>query len=324
MIRLAGSDEAGPSVAAPSATPWSSPPRCLAVDRPRPSSLTALLLEAPCPAVSVAGLLRARCRIEDAVSGVAGAPPLHIDRFRLGSCGPGPTVSPGRPFVPGPATLRRAVGLDAVDRCHRGRVATPAAAVADVLAGAADTGHGAPWWAPAWAALDTGSRAAVQAAAVAWASRLWCGLDWAALGPSAVVATRGERWRCRAADWLTVHGRVDVRVGGAHPAGDAWLVVLGGVAPEHWLPLLGLPALVAALSRGPAAAAGRVVGWWPDTDQVRVCAVDDATVQVTAGAVAAVAEQWWRAERPVPGGPARPGGHGRRHPLNVQRRGRSA
>lgn len=273
-----------------------------AVDRV--AALTDLLVGGGRPRVTPSGMARAEARITGGVRGAVADRPLRVDRFRLarhGRDGPSPA------FVAGPSTLRRAVGLDAVDRCRRGAAATPVDAVGGVLAdaeAAVASGQPCPWWAERWSRMPAGERAVSQAAAVAWATRLWTGIDWVRLGRGTVLATRDQRWRCPTAAWLTLHGRVDVRVGSPTPGGGTYLVVSGGVAPPRWEPPLALPVLVAVLARGPEAAPGRVVGWWPDSGQVRVAAVDDQLLDAVASEVAQLAADWWRHAPdggPVPG-----------------------
>lgn len=252
--------------------------------------LARLLASPAAGGVTTVGVADAAATVAVAVTGPPPMAPLRLDRRVLSG------AAPAAPFRPTPARCRRAIGLDAVDACLRGRHRSAAEAVASVLAGAEDayrTGERAPWWAAWWAGLGAGGRAVVQAEAVAWATRLWTGVDWQALTSRPVIVSRDDRWRCPSARWLTVHGRVDVLVpGGTDRGGSASLVVGSGPAPPAWAAALALPALVAALTRGAGATMARVVGWWPDTGQVRVLPVDDRVLGSAAATVAASASAW--------------------------------
>lgn len=261
-----------------------------ALDRPAPAALADLLAEAPARP-SRAGVDDARRRVAEAAG--RARPPLQIDRRVLLAALQAPTgvdAAAGEPFRPAAGRCRRAIGLDAVDACLRGRHASAAEAVAAVLAdveGRRLAGQAVPWWAGWWATLGAGGRSAVRAEAVGWATRLWTGVAWSRLPAPAVVVSRDGRWRPPAAPWLTVRGRVDIRVDLGGGVGSH-LVVGEGQAPAQWAVLLSLPVLVGLLGGGRGVPGTRVVGWWPDTGQVRVADVDDAVLGACAGAVADV------------------------------------
>lgn len=260
------------------------------IERAAPVILADLLSDAPAR-LSADGIEAARHRLVAAVTGPSAAR-LQLDR-RLLLAGlqepPEPDVVT-EPFRPTAGRCRRAIGLDAVDACVRGRHASAAEAVTAVLGDVEDrrrAGQAVPWWAGWWATLGAGGRAAVQAEAVAWATRLWTGVAWPHLPAPPVVVSRDVRWRPAGAPWLTLRGRVDVRVDLSASAGSH-LVVGEGPAPATWAPLLAFPVLVSLFGSGPGVPATRVVGWWPDTGQVRVADVDDRVLHACAAAVADV------------------------------------
>ncbi|MDA8267398.1 MAG: hypothetical protein M0013_03365 [Actinomycetota bacterium] len=280
------------------------------VEWDRPRALAELLVGAPESSVTAAGVAAARLELERSLpahdpygrSGIT----LRLDRRRFAALRNQPGASVDTPFTWSPLRCRRAIGLDALDRCVRGRATTASQAVADVLADAEarvrapGAGHDIPWWARWWCRLPLGGRAVVQAEAVVWTVQLWTGIDWERIGGRAVVVTRDERVPIGAAPWCRLEGRVDLRVA-ATSGGVAHLVVAGGTAPADWAMNLGFPALVSALARGPAAGAALVLGWWPESGQVRQLRVDDAALAAMAGAVVSAAGSWWRHARLHPG-----------------------
>ena len=276
------------------------------VERDRPRALAELLVGAPASSVTATGVAAARLKLErslpaDDPYGRAGVT-LRLDRRRFAALRAQPDASPDTPFSCSPVRCRRAIGLDALDRCVRGRSTTASEAVAHVLAEAEarvrapGAGHDIPWWARWWCRLPPGGRAVVQAEAVVWAVQLWTGIDWEGIGGRAVVVTRDERVLIGAAPWCRLEGRVDLRIE-AISGGVAHLVVAGGAAPADWSMDLGFPALVSALARGPAGGAALVLGWWPESGQVRQLRVDDAALAGMAGAVVSAAGSWWRHAR---------------------------
>lgn len=278
------------------------------VDVDRPAALAAALAAGGRSRLTARGVAEARRLIDEAVLGAPPVPRLGVDRRQLHLARQRAIGMPADdgPFRPSPTRCRRAIGLDAVAGCLLGRHGSAADAVARVLdevAARSAAGQPLPWWGAWWLGLGTGGRAAVRAEAVGWATRLWTGVDWRAVPGRAVVASRDQRWMCPTARWLSLHGRVDVRVDGptgvSGPTGGAYLVVGAGVAPSGWRSPLVLPVLVGALAGGPDAVGRRVVGWWPDTGQVRVCDVDDDALVAVAAEAAAVAGRWWRASAPA-------------------------
>lgn len=218
---------------------------------------------------------------------------FHLDRRHLATAWahPAQCAEPGA-FLPTPARCRRAIGLDAVDRCVRGRARSITDAVAMVLADAgarltaSEHGTTLPWWAGWWAALPAGAQAVVQAEAVTWGTQLWGGVDWSSLGGRVTVVTRDRRWAPPACRWVRLVGRTDLRAEG--PFGCAYLVVGAGVAGCGWQHDLALPAFVAALSSELPGSCDRVVGWWPESGQVRALTIDDQVLLDFAGVIVTV------------------------------------
>jgi len=242
-----------------------------------------------------------RCLLDQALAAAPpprpGGPRLRIDRrlFSQVRLDPACLVAPGH-FRPTPVLCRRAIGLDAVDRCVRGRQGSVSTAVADVLAAAesrlADpqSGGSVAWWARWWSGLPAGARVVVQAEAVTWATQLWTGIAWGDLPGPAVVVTRDERWVVPSHRWCRLDGRIEVRI--QTPRSCSYLVVGSGAAPADWRYDLGLPALVSALARGAAGSCATVVGWWPESGQIRVLPVDDTVLLDVGRAVVAVGAAW--------------------------------
>jgi|HubBroStandDraft_1064217.scaffolds.fasta_scaffold99812_2 hypothetical protein len=293
-------------------------PTGISLSLPRAGALTDALL-APAPATVAAGdLLALKEQLAGDLAALVAELPagerLRLDGFGFALARDHPDRLGGadRPFVPSPATSRRAVGLAAVARCVRGRSPSPAAAVAEVLAaGVEDVADGldgadgaarAPWWAGWYAGLAAGGRAMVEAEAVTWATQLWTALEWERVGP-AVVGGGDDWWDCPGTRAITLRGRAEVRVrAGERPA---LLVVGSGLPPTDWRGTLGFPALVAALARGEGAVAGRVVGLWPASGQVRILPVDAAALTATATAVVAAVATWVDARLEATAAPSR-------------------
>jgi hypothetical protein len=202
------------------------------------------------------------------------------------------------PFVPSPRRCRRAVGVAAVNRCVRGLAPGPALAVAEVLAGgledaSAGTDHAsvkAPWWASWYAGLPRGGQAVVCAEAITWATQLVTAVDWPRFARPPIVGGRDDWWQCPGGPRLVLKGRADVRVLTAQR--PALLVVGTGRCRTDWRVELGYPGLVAALVRDAQVAPSRVVGFWPQSGQVRVLAVDIDMLRATASAVIAAVATW--------------------------------
>ena len=205
-------------------------------------------------------------------------------------------------FLISPRVCRRAVGLAAVQRCIRGHSPAPAAAV-DTVLGEATDGFGPdgdpgrpPWWAQWYGSLPVGGRAVVAAEAVMWATQLWTAFDWSRFAHLPVIGGRDDWWDCPDAKELTLKGRVEVRAftGDRRPV---MALVQGGAPGVGWLPMMGFPALVAALIRGAGALPSRVVGLWPASGQVRILPVDEAVIGETAEAVTSAVEVWVEGHR---------------------------
>lgn len=263
---------------------------------PRAAALTAELVSGDAPAVPAAALAEARRRLRRdlsaSVEAVAGRERLVLDGYRLRMAEAGPAAPADEPFVVSPRACRRAVGLAAVARCVRGRSPAPQWAVAEVLGGGEDEEEPGrpPWWAPWYRSLSDGGKAVVAAEATTWATQLWTALDWASFDHPAVVGGRDDWWDCPDTRRLTLRGRAEVRAwAGGRPV---MVTVHGGSPGPRWLPVVGFPALVAGLARGEQALPVRVVGLWPASGQVRILPVDDAVVDVTAGAVVSAVDGW--------------------------------
>ncbi|HTX63378.1 MAG TPA: hypothetical protein VMD28_07040, partial [Acidimicrobiales bacterium] len=217
--------------------------------------------------------------------------------------------SPPRPILGAPPfrwtarAARRSVGLAAVRSGLDGRAATPADAVADVMAdpgGPFGVGRTGPGSCADWiTSLAPPARTLVTAEATAWATRLWSAVDWGRLAPGRPVVGGPDRWwrwndalgGCR----IAVRGRADVRVGGwATDAGrGAQLAVLDGQPEIVSRQALLVSALVDALSSRRsdegAQVPARVLGWWPDCGKTWVVPVDAGTLVAAAEAVVSTA-----------------------------------
>jgi hypothetical protein len=219
---------------------------------------------------------------------------LDAFRFRTALRHPERCMQGEPPFVPSPATCRRAVGLAAVDRCLRRRGLWPAEAVAEVLAaGVEDAARSerdgqprAPWWARWYAGLGAGARAAVAADAVTWATQLWTALDWDALPRPVVVGGRDDWWEPRHAR-LSVRGRVEVRV--RCPSGMGLVVLGNGVPDGVSRSELEFTALAAVLAGSVPA---RVLGLWPAAGALRAVPVSARVLQGAADELVSAAATW--------------------------------
>ncbi len=283
---------------------------------PRATAVTEELLAAG-PAVGAEALSQVRDRLVAAVSPVVADLPagerLVLDGFRFSTAlrHPERCVEGSTPFVPSPATCRRAVGLAAVDRCLRRRGTSPAEAVAEVLRCGAEDAAGAerdaaprpPWWARWYGGLPAGARAAVAAEATTWATQLWTALDWEALPRPVVVGARDDWWeppRSR----LTVRTRAEVRVRTSD--GQALVVVKSGVPDGTSRSELAFVALGASLCSGAAGAPARVVGLWPAAGAVRVVAVSARVLHGAADEVVSASATWVDAHLERADGRSRP------------------
>jgi len=270
---------------------------------PRSEALTSELLAEGGPVVSEAVIVDLRRslppRLVELVAELPSGVRLTLDSYHLKMALQQPETC-GQDedgFLISPRVCRRAIGLAAVQRCVRGHCPAPAAAVDSVLAESTD-GVGPdgdpgrpPWWAQWYGSLSAGGRAVVAAEAVMWATQLWTAFDWNRIAPLPVIGGRDDWWDCPGAKELTFKGRVEVRAF-ATDRRPVMAVVQGGAPGAGWLPMMGFPALVAGLIRGPGAVPSRVVGLWPASGQVRILPVDEAVITETAQAVTSAAEVW--------------------------------
>ncbi len=219
-----------------------------------------------------------------------------------------------RPFRWTARAARRQIGLAALRTGLDGRSATPADAVALVMAepgGPAGVGRAGPGSCADWiSTLPRPARVLVTAEAVAWTTKLWTALDWGRLHPRHLVVGGPDRWwRWTGAGpgagpgagaspdpgalRLAVRGRADIRLGparGSHGAHrGTHLLVLDGSPGAGTRHALLLSALVDALSSPRAARVqpvpGCVVGWWPDCGKAWVVEVDPGTLTTAADAL---------------------------------------
>ena len=227
----------------------------------RATSLTDALLAPPGEEVSPADLADLRSDfvgdLQTLVADLPAGERLAIDAFRvlLAHRHPDRCMSIGDDtFVPSPRLCRRAVGVEAVNRCVRGISPGPAVAVAEVLAGGLEDASAAtdnaavraPWWATWYAALPRGGQAVVWAEAVTWATQLITAIDWRRFPRPPVVGGRDDWWQCPGSSQLVLKGRADVRALARRR--PALLVVGTGRCQADWRVELGYPGLVPALS----------------------------------------------------------------------------
>jgi hypothetical protein len=316
----------------------------IAVGLPRADALTDALLAVANPHETLAPAVRsARRRLEDGLAGVvAGAGPGHgapapsappsllrIGHYQVARAGDGTLAlarsgeggrdEPGSSFRWTSRSARRPIGLAALRAGLDGRAATPADAVATVIAdpsGPLGVGRAGPGSAADWIeSLAPPARAVVACEATAWATRLWTAVDWGRLPPHRLVVggpDRWWRWSGPSATWrVALRGRADVRVG-MEPArdglGGAHLVVLDGTPGAATRQALLLSALVDALSarreQEPAPVPPRVIGWWPECGKSWIVVVDARTLLAAADAVVETVRALLGAD--TPGGWGRP------------------
>ena len=285
----------------------------MSVALPRAGALTDALTAPPTGSVSAEALGALRDRLAGELATLVEELPtgekLILDGFRFGQARDHPDRlgDDDGHFVASPALCQRTVGSGAVARCLRRRSASPAVAVAEVLAaGAEDAAEGGdptvrpPWWAAWYRGLPAGGRAMVEAEAVTWATQVWTALEWERLAQP-MVGGSDDWWDCPGTRSLTLRGRADVRVrAGGRPA---LLVVGSGLPPSGWRGTLGFPALVASLARGQGSVPARVVGLWPACGQVRILPVDQGVLAETATAVTAAVATWVDARIEARGAP---------------------
>lgn len=284
---------------------------------PRARTLTDAMVAPLAPPPDPGSLAMLRTEVAGALSRIArGLPPgarVVLDSHQVNAALAAPEhCRPGRMFVPTASNCRRAVGLAAVQRCLRRRPPLPCLAVAAVLAdgeAAANAGDPrAPWWAPWYARLAAGGRAAVAAEAITWATHLHGAFEWERFATPPEVGPRPRRWVCPTSPRFVVRGTADVRVAAD---GQEVVLVVGTADPgPHWRDLLALRAVAGLLARGPRGVPARVVGWWPASGQYRVLDVDLAVVRHGASSLAQAAAVWVEASagaagRAQDGGPAR-------------------
>jgi hypothetical protein len=296
---------------------------------PRAGPLTDALLAANTPGTLAAAVMRARQRLEHGLAEVVGgrgrhpgpSPPvvpplplLRIGHYQVARASEGqlPSARPEAATRAGPGSsfrwtsraARRSIGIAALRVGLDGRAATPADAVAMVMAdpsGPLGVGRAGPGSSADWiGSLATPARKFVAADATAWATRLWTAVDWGRLPPDRLVVGGPDRWwrwngppaTCRVA----VRGRADVRIApelGRDGLQGAHLVVLDGVPGVATRQALLLSALVDALSnrrdQQPASAPGRVIGWWPECGKAWVVLVGALTLVAAADGVVSTA-----------------------------------
>ena len=248
----------------------------LRVALPRADALTDVLLSPVGERVGDVEISRIRERLTTRLARVAPAgraQPVRIDSYRLqlASGNAGRLRGMDSIFSPTPATCRRAIGLAAVALSARHSTLAPSRAVERVLAETETQSDSGAWWEDWYRRLPPGARSVAQAEAVTWATQLFEALDWRRFDPQAKVG--GDlRWKPQDDSRVVLHGRVDVRVivGGV----PVFFVINPGIAGLAWTTALALPALVAAMVRGPEAIPGRVVGFWPSSGQVRILPID--------------------------------------------------
>jgi hypothetical protein len=281
------------------AGPW--PRAAIGVTETVADGLARLLADAPEPQVTEGGL----ARVVERLSGPAGVGG-RVDGWQVLDAAAGGGGRPGE-FQPSPVLCRRAIGLRAVRAGAAGRFDAPAPAVDAVLADAARrsaTGEPVPWWASWWVGLAPAAQAVVRAEAVTWASRLWFGVSWDRLAHGGLQFGRFRQWRSPQRPQLVLRCRTDVEwsagpdsvtPGGQGAAASSTggrrtsvLVVGSGWCPPAWAPWLAWPALVAAVTARRPPAISRVVGWWPDSGQVRVLDIDDRSLEAAAAACGAI------------------------------------
>jgi hypothetical protein len=228
----------------------------------RPSTMTA--------ATPVAGPARnLAAELAALAAESAGSGPFRLtDHDVRTALNPSP-VPAASPFAWSARTARRALGLATVRALVSGDVRSPAEGVERAVAQASAVSQGRRPMSTmdGWLAhLPASGRAAVSAEAVTWATRLWSALDWAAFDETPVIG-RDHWWESPHSSLLAIRGRAEVRadIGPDSRRRSTHLVVLGGPRRAGIRSELAVVALVEALRAGPAAAPGRVVGWWPDS-----------------------------------------------------------
>jgi hypothetical protein len=189
--------------------------------------------------------------------------------------------SADRAFAWSARTSQRLLGLAALESLLFGSARSPAEAVREVVAQAAQ-GNGQGTGLERWlAGLAPAGRAAAGAAAVTWATRLWCGLDWDAL-PTPLAIGRDLWWESPQTSLLTLRSRSDVH------CGVGQLVVLTGSRRASARHELSLVTLVEALKAEDGRPPGPVVGWWPDSGHLVRVDSEPRVLDMGIAAVAAV------------------------------------
>jgi hypothetical protein len=162
------------------------------------------------------------------------------------------------PFRWSPATVRRSLGLAALDACATGGFRTPAEAVVGVADEAVGAWRRTGWrqfhWEPWLASAGRGARGAVLAEATTWASLLWPVLDWRGLAEQRQVRFGGPARRVTftGSPVVRLRARADVLVGPAvtrreRPGGGA---PGGGGPARHDVPGAGESELGGSGTRG--------------------------------------------------------------------------
>jgi hypothetical protein len=130
------------------------------------------------------------------------------------------------PFRWSPVTVRRSLGLAALDACVAGSFRTPAEAVVGMADDAVGAWRRTGWrrfhWEPWLAAAGPGARAAVLAEATTWTSFLWPMLDWRGLTEERRVrfGAPARRVTLTGSPVVRLRARSDVRVDPLGTDGD--------------------------------------------------------------------------------------------------------
>ena len=225
-------------------------------------------LTAPVPTVDATSW---RAALEEATSKLAGLAVRRAGtvRFRVTDHevrtafgNPPAEAADAEPFAWSARNARRSIGVAAVRLLAAGGARSPLEAVRFRMADASRwVREGSSCASPLdrWVAgLPPAGRAAVGAEAVTWATRLWCAVDWSAFASVPVIG-RDHWWDSPHSALLALRGRADVRTAQAH------LVVLSGPRRDSVRAELALVTLVESLRLRGDSAAGRLVGWWPDS-----------------------------------------------------------
>ncbi len=260
-----------------------------ATELPRSVAVTDALL-APAPPLTQGGVVRWRQSFVDALRTAVGAPPgddrIVLPRpVRIRGYSLHPSKAAATGFCWTPRTARRSVGMAAWRGLRTGAADTPAVAVEQAVAVAANTGGGG--WEDWVGGLTAGARAVVRAEATSWLTEVVGALDWERLGPGVEVGGPDRWWDVPGVGGLGLRGRAEVRARCPADRGHrpALFCLLSGPAGPSRRNELVLPALVDVMRRPGAPVAARVVGWWPESGRCQVVPIDDPALRSAARAV---------------------------------------